>query len=204
MTPLRKLLKVARINKFGAVCSVAIACVCTYTCMSMMSQAASAGLNSVGAAVSLPQPMGDASQSLNRPLGFEVEASLDTPAPLPANLDFQVSAFYEPYSVKNLSTASLNLMGAFAGAQLWGGESVLNIRPFFSGQLGFVYDSLSFSGASSSTSNSAAAFAVKVVPGLDIPIYSHFGAVVELPVTWAFLKSTLAIWDATFGLRWKL
>ena len=171
---------------------------------SLASQVAFAGLSSVGAAISLPQPTGDASQELNRPLGFEAEASLDMPSPLPDSLDLQISAFYEPFSIKNLNTATLSLLGAFGGVQLWGGESVLKIRPFVSGQLGFVYDSLSFSGVASPTSNSALAFAVKAVPGLDIPIYSHLGAVVELPLTWAFFKSTLTIWDATFGLRWKL
>jgi hypothetical protein len=165
---------------------------------------ASAALSSVGVAVSAPQPMGDASQVLNRPIGFEAEASLDTPAFMPKDVDFFLSLSYQPYTIKNLASTSINFFGFYGGLQLWGEPSAFKIRPFFAAELGGVYDALSFAGVSSATSNSNLAIALQAVPGLDIPIYSHVGGYIELPITAVFQKTTLAIWNATFGLRWRL
>jgi hypothetical protein len=174
------------------------------------SPSAFSSLNQFGLGVSLPQPFSSAGDTLNRPAGFTAEVEVDTPQFVPASMDFRIDMDYQPYSIKNLSSlpnsvqANVNMFGLFGGLQIWGGESAFHIRPFMAAEIGGWYDTLSFSNATNVASNASTVFAVKAVPGIDVPLFSHIGLMVELPIRVAFQQNTLAIWSSDFLLRWKL
>jgi hypothetical protein len=186
----------ARTNKFAVSALVVFA--------AFLSAPAQCAVTEFAAGVSMPTPMGDASQTLNRPLGYQAQVWLDAPQWFPKTLDFHLQATYQPFTVKNLPTATVGFFGLFGGVQATGGPSFLGITPFLALDIGGVYDVLSFSGASGASSNSGGSFAVQAVPGIDFPIFSHLGGVIEMPVAVVFQKSTLAIWNGSFSLRWKL
>lgn len=165
---------------------------------------ASAGLKSVGLGISLPTPMGDVSQVLNHPVGYLAEARLGTPQWFPDNTDFRLSAFYFPFSPKQLGDSSLRMLGMTGGLQLTGGSSFWGISPFFSTEMGLVYSALGFSGATGATANNSLKLALQFVPGFDFPIFKNVGGIVELPMMVVFQKSALAIWNGSFSLRWQL
>jgi hypothetical protein len=122
---------------------------------------------------------------------------------------------YEPFTVRGLSSSSLttlgittglgvNMIGAFVGLQALSGDFGNTFMPFFTVDVGAVFDTMTYINTSSVNANSGAALAVQLVPGFDLPLVSHVGLVVELPVKIYNLKNTFTIWDAVVGLRVKL
>lgn len=166
--------------------------------------AAFAAIKAVGAGVSMPTPMGDASQTLNRPLGFQAEAWIDALKWLPSTADFHVEATYQPYSLRNSASLGVTLIGLFGGLQASGGATFAGISPFLSLDAGAVFSTLDRSSSSGSTSNNSLNFALQAVPGIDFPVFGNLGGVVELPLQVVFQKSVLAVWNGSFSLRWKL
>jgi hypothetical protein len=168
-----------------------------------------AGIEEASAGVSIPQPLGSASETITRPASFAASVWAQTPTAFPNSVEFNVAFEYLPYRLKNASSdnstqLNLNMIGGYAGLTLWGGASALGIRPYISTDIGVLYDFLTIPSASGTISNTGTAFALRAAPGIDLPIYSHVGLLIELPITVAFFKSTLGIWQSTFALRWKL
>jgi hypothetical protein len=165
---------------------------------------ASAGVKGGALGISLPRPMGDQTQTFNRPIGYQAEVWLDSVAPLPHNTQFRFSATYQPYRLNTFPDGRLHLVGVFGGLQVTTLPSAFGISPFFSAEIGGVYESLNFDNVSSNITNNTLRFAVQGVPGFDFPIYSHLGGLVEMPVMVVFQSSTLVVWNGSFSLRWKL
>jgi hypothetical protein len=162
---------------------------------------------SVGAA--LPQPLSSAGDTLNRPAGYTLESWFETPNFLPSNVEFNFFTEYLPFAVQNITGANgvqlnINMWGVYGGMTMWGGPTILGIRPMISGDIGGLYDFMTYPNAAGSSSNAAWAFAMRINPGFDMPIVNHLGLVVEFPMMVAFQSRTLAIWESSFSVRWKL
>jgi hypothetical protein len=136
-------------------------------------------------------------------VAIQAESWLDSS--LGHDLPFHLAGVYQPYSVNHLAGSSVYLWGLFGGLQLWSPEGLGKVRLFLGLDVGAVYKRLSLANApSGSTSNAALSFAGQVVPGVDVPLFSKLGAVVELPMIVVFQKDSLAIWNGSFSLRWML
>ncbi|MEO7162422.1 MAG: hypothetical protein ABI041_05850 [Bdellovibrionia bacterium] len=175
-----------------------------------------AAMNGVSVAATYPTPQGFAYQTLEHGFGLQAEAWMDSPHFLShmfPQMHFALN--YEPFSVRGLSPANLSAMGitsglgvtmigAFVGLQAQSGDYGNSFTPFFTIDVGAVFDTMTYVNTASVNSNSGAAFAAQLVPGFDLPIAGHFGIIVELPVKIYNLKNTFTIWDAVAGLRLKL
>lgn len=175
----------------------------------LASEPASAALKQLSAGVTLPQPLGQAATSLNRPAGFSGQLWVEAPAFLGESVELNLTGEFLPFQFQNTNGAgdiklNLNMIGVYAGMTIWGGPSLLGIRPYVSGDLGVLYDFLTIPNSGSSISNTGTAFAMRAAPGLDIPVIGPVGLMVELPITVAFFKPAISIWQSTFSLRWKL
>jgi hypothetical protein len=173
------------------------------------SPSAFAMLEQVGAGVTLPQPLSSQGELFNRPLGGAAQLWLKPPSFFPESVSLSLSGEFLPFQLKSVGPSgsiklNLYMIGGYAGFTLWGNPSFLGMRPYFSAQMGALYDYLTIPGSSGAISNTGTAFALRAAPGLDFPLVSGLGVMVELPITVAFFKSTLSIWESTFSLRWKL
>lgn len=170
---------------------------------------ASAAVKQLSAGVTLPQPFGLAATSLDRPVGVAARGWLEGPSFPGESVEISFAFEYLPFQFQNTNGAgdiklNLNMISALAGVTLWGGPTLLGIRPYMSGQIGLLYDWLTIPNSGSSISNTGTAFAMRAAPGLDIPVIGPLGLMVELPITVGFFKPALSIWQSTFMLRWKL
>ncbi|MGK5084671.1 hypothetical protein WDW37_15355, partial [Bdellovibrionota bacterium FG-1] len=172
--------------------------------MLVLPSLAQASLSSIGVGVSVSQPLGNAAQELNHPLGYVLDARWNGPSWLPESLDFHTDLSYQKYSIQNLDSAELSFVSFFAGPQVTGGAAFWGMVPSFSIEVGGVHDSLGFSGVTGGTSNSATRFGLQFLPALDIPVFHQLGAVIALPMTIVFQTATLGIWSSSFSLRWAL
>lgn len=168
-----------------------------------------AGLSQFSAGVTLPRPLStDASEMLDRPVGVAGQIWFQGPSFLPSTLEFNLSFEYLPFKLKNTTSddiqLNVNMIGGYAGVTIWGGPSVLGMRPYISADIGVLYDFLTLPRSSGTISNTGTAFAMRAAPGLDLPIVSGLGVMVEFPVTLAIFKTPLSLWASTFALRWKL
>ena len=116
---------------------------------------------------------------------------------------------YFPFTLKNVSGSNgvqvnLNALNFYGGFTVWGAPSVLGIRPFFSSGLGAMYDFLTLPEAAGVANNASLNFSLRESAGFDLPLMSYLGFMVEMPINIVFQNTTLAIWQATFSLRWKL
>jgi hypothetical protein len=176
------------------------------TAIAATSHSAVAGLSQFSAGVTLPRPLStDASEMLNRPVGVAGQVWIQGPSEM---LEFNLSLEYLPFKLKNTTSddiqLNVNMIGAYAGATIWGGPSLLGMRPYLSADIGLMYDFLTLPKSSGTISNTGTAFAMRAAPGLDIPVVSGLGLMVEFPVTLAIFKTPLSLWASTFSLRWKL
>jgi hypothetical protein len=167
------------------------------------------GISQVSAGAAAPSPFGSAGDTLNRPVGFTAQAWLETPNFLPGAVEWNLAFEFLPFQMLNAGgansiQANINMVGVYTGLTFWGGPSVFGFRPYISGDLGGLYDYLVFPGASTGINNAGTAFALRVAPGFDLPLFNHFGLQIEMPYTAAFQKTTLTMWESTFSLRWKL
>jgi len=182
----------------------------------MNSTSSYAGLNGLSLAATYPTPQGFAYQTLDHVLGAQAEAWLDSPGFMAKVFpQMHLALTYDPFFLRALTPANIGtlgiasslgvtMVGAFVGLQAQSGEYGRSFTPFFTVDVGAVFDSMTFSGTSSSTSNAGASFAAQLVPGFDLPMVSNLGLLVELPVKIYNLNNTLTIWSAVLGLRYKL
>lgn len=166
-------------------------------------------VSEVSAGLTVPQPLASAGDTLNRPAGFTSEVWIETPNFIPSSLELNVEFQYLPFSLKNVGgsngvQANINMLGIYSGPTVWGGTSIWGIRPFLSADLGILYDYLVLQNANGAATDAGMSFALRAVPGFDLPLMSHLGLVVEFPATVAFQKTTLGMWESSFSLRWKL
>lgn len=171
--------------------------------------ASCAFVSQLGLGLTLPQPLSSAGDTLNRPVGFTLESWFETPNFLPSNVEFNFFTEYLPFAMQNITGANgiqlnINMWGIYGGMTMWGGPSVLGIRPFFSGDIGGLYDFMTYPNAAGSSSNAGWAFAMRIDPGFDLPVVNHLGLVFSFPMMVAFQSHTLAIWESSFAVRWKL
>lgn len=193
-------------NKFGF-CAGAIAAIAAVVLL--QSPQGFCGINQVSLGLALPQPLSVAGDAVNRPAGIAAQAWLETPNFLPNSVEWNLAVEFLPFQMTNVSGASgiqanINMFGAYTGLTFWGGPGVFGFRPYITGDIGFLYDYLVLPSASGAINNAGTAFALRVAPGFDLPMYSHFGLQIEFPFTAAFQKTTLSIWEPTFSLRWKI
>jgi hypothetical protein len=180
-------------------------------CMAMLSsRVESSVVSEVAAGVSVSQPLGLAGDTFNRPAGAFAEAWFRFPDFLPENLEVFLTSQYIQYAVQNVGGTNgvqinVGTFGLYTGATVWGGPSVLGIRPMLGGGLGLLYSFMTFPGAAGWTSNAGTSFALRLEPGVDVPISGRLGVLIEFPMTLAFQKpNNFAFWESSFALRWKL
>ena len=166
------------------------------------SQNAQAGQTGVSVGASYPTPMGNTYQTLGQKLGYQADFYLDSDFIKLSWMQLQFTALYQPFDVKNQPTLDFNRMGVFAGPQFINSTFGQGFSPFFTVQIGAVYDLLSFSGVAA-TGNNAVNFAASISPGFDLPIYGRFGIVGQMPVQILFKSSTL-MWSPSLSVRFKL
>jgi len=171
--------------------------------LSRFSSLAQAAVSEVSFGFSLPTPLGNYNQVLNRPTGYQLELFYDSFG-MGSNVDVHFQGQLAPYTVQGAPNSSLTVDGFFAGLSARAGKTVFNIIPFFATDLGLVYNSLSFSGFAQTSGNSSTALATQFVPGLDLPVYRDFGVTLELPIQFVFVKNTFVTWSSVFSLRYDL
>jgi hypothetical protein len=159
--------------------------------------------------VTVPQPLGSAGDTLSHSAGVRGSVWFETPKVLPESVQFNLATEFLPFSFQNVAgannvQANLGVYGIYGGIGLWGGPTFLGMRPMFAVDIGALYDWMYFPTANGTALNAAWAFAFRVEPGLDVPLFSHLGLLIEFPMTVATQKNTLAIWESSFSLRWKL
>lgn len=174
--------------------------------VAVSSHSAQAGLSQFSVGATLPRPISiDASEMLDRPVGVAGQIWFHGPNEM---LEFNLSLEYLPFKFKNTTSddiqLNVNMIGAYAGTTIWGGPSLLGMRPYFSADIGLLYDFLTLPKSSGIISNTGTAFAMRAAPGLDIPVVGGLGIMAEFPMTLAIFKTPLALWASTFSLRWKL
>lgn len=162
------------------------------------------GFKALAISLIAPSAIGTYGAELTHPVGIQAETWYDlSPAGFGQNVNLDLSANYVSFGVKDTDQAKINFFGLFAGFETHTTRGWLGLVPSIAFQGGLVYDSLSFTTASGTT-NSAASFAVQVVPGFYLPVVHRLSILFELPYTAVFTKTTLALWSANFGLRYEL
>lgn len=170
---------------------------------------AHAALSEFALGVGTAHPLSPQGEALNRPPVVGAQVWIDGPEFFNPNVQINFGADYYPFAFKNVSgthgvSANLNVINLNAGLTVWGGPSVLNLRPMFSLGIGALYDFMTMPSSANTTTNASVAFSMRFSAGFEVPLFSRLGLGVELPMTVGFLKPTFAIWAAAFSLRWKL
>jgi len=165
--------------------------------------AAQAGISDVAAGASLPQLLGNASQTLNRTFGLQAEILYEE-AWLGEYLALHFAGSYHPYQIRNLSTINLNIAALFAGVALQSAPGLLGSSLFLALDVGGAVDWYTYSGVSNTQAVSAILAAGQVVPGLDVPVFKKFGVKLEFPLQAIFTRSPIYIWNGSLSLRWRL
>ena len=164
------------------------------------------GFDSVALGFDVPTPMGTAYDTLSRSVGIDASFEYNM-AGWSANDRLEGSVFYNSYGVTDVVglSANTNVIGFFAAFRTQGTGGIFGVSPFISLGIGGVYDWLTFSANNSAgVSNNSVAFATRVTPGVEIPVWRMLSAEVSFPWMTAFYKNTFVTWSGDFSVRWKL
>jgi hypothetical protein len=157
----------------------------------------------VSAGATYPTPIGYVYQTLNNSVGGQAESWIDFGFLNPSNFLFHFGADVEPYNIRNTSI-NINMAEIFAGMQFQNGVYGAGFLPYFSIDVGGVYEWMTLASVVNVSSNTALAFAARATPGFDLPLVGRFGINLETPFKVIFLTRPMVVWDAMLALRFKL